>query len=175
MSLIHCPQPITHLAQHHISAIGQIQTFQRKVKEVLWLEDCQESSKRGAAPWKKAIQEPRVAALLVRTVSSPAGVSATVAKEGKWTGSSDSHHVLWTVKCRKAKCWVRSEVSPGSPADKWLLNYRDGYRHVCNIAQARTGGQGSWAHWWRPQERMVRAAKTYWCPQGSYRKIQKKF
>lgn len=40
MPPVHCPQTITPLAQHHISAVGQIQTFQRKVKEILWLEDC---------------------------------------------------------------------------------------------------------------------------------------
>jgi len=54
------------------------------------LGDCQESTKRVTAPPKKRIQDSGVAAVLLGVVSSPAGVNATVAKEGKWAGSSGS-------------------------------------------------------------------------------------
>lgn len=81
-----CPQSRTHLAQHHASGIGQIQTCDLKE---MWFEDCQESSKRGAAPRKKTIQEPGVGAVLVRMASSPAGVSTTITTEGKCFGCSD--------------------------------------------------------------------------------------
>lgn len=81
-----CPQSRTHLAQHHASGIGQIQTCDLKE---MWFEDCQESSKRGAAPQKKTIQEPGVGAVLVGMASSPAGVSTTVTTEGKCSGCSD--------------------------------------------------------------------------------------
>lgn len=66
MSPVRCPQSRTHLAQHHASAIGQIQTCD--LVEI-WFEDCQESNKRGAVPWKMALQEPGVGAVLVGMVS----------------------------------------------------------------------------------------------------------
>lgn len=76
-----------------------------------------EQQKRGCSTKD---DNPAAAAVLVRVVSSPAGVSAPVTKEGKWAGSSDSHHVLQTVWCRSAKWGVRSEVNAGCPVIKWL-------------------------------------------------------
>lgn len=74
MSPVHCPQLRMYLAQHHAYAIGWIQRCDLKIVK---------RAARGAAPWKMTLQEPGEGAVLVGVVSSPAGVSATVATEGK--------------------------------------------------------------------------------------------
>lgn len=53
------------------------------VKDILWFEDCQESSRRRAALQNKANWEPGVETVLVGVVSSPSGVRTTVTKEGR--------------------------------------------------------------------------------------------